>query len=86
VKIDRLLSIIFYLLNRDLVSARELAERFGVSVRTIQRGMESIEPAGTRRQPEVFRTVERSRGRSGNTKVGDRWFTPAWPRTGGSAG
>jgi predicted DNA-binding transcriptional regulator YafY len=37
VKIDRLLSIIVYLLNRELVSARELAERYGVSVRTIQR-------------------------------------------------
>lgn len=45
-KIDRLLSIIVYLLNRDLVSARVLAERFGVTVRTIQRDMETIELAG----------------------------------------
>ena len=45
-KADRLLSIIIYLLNRDLVSARELAERFEVSVRTIQRDMETIELAG----------------------------------------
>jgi len=36
-KIDRLLSIIVFLLNRDLVSAGELARRYGVSVRTIQR-------------------------------------------------
>ncbi len=45
-KSDRLLSIIIYLLNRDLVSARELADRFEVSVRTIQRDMETIELAG----------------------------------------
>lgn len=45
-KIDRLLSIIVYLLNRDLVSARALAERFGVSVRTIQRDMDTIDLAG----------------------------------------
>lgn len=45
-KIDRLLSIIVYLLNRDLVSARVLADRFGVTIRTIQRDMEAIELAG----------------------------------------
>lgn len=45
-KIDRLLSIVVFLLNRDLTSASVLAERFGVSVRTIQRDMESIDLAG----------------------------------------
>ena len=45
-RIDRLLSIIVYLLNRQLVSARELAERHGVTVRTIQRDMEAIGLAG----------------------------------------
>ena len=45
-KIDRLLSIIVYLLNRDLVSARELAERYDVSMRTIQRDLETIDLAG----------------------------------------
>lgn len=45
-KIDRLLSIIIYLLNRELVSAAELARRFEVSVRTIQRDMDSINLAG----------------------------------------
>lgn len=34
-KIDRLLSIVVYLLNRDLVSAASLAKRFEVSARTI---------------------------------------------------
>ena len=45
-KIDRLLSIIIYLLNRDLASAREMAERFGVTPRTIQRDMDAIGLAG----------------------------------------
>ena len=45
-KIDRLLSIIVYLLNHELVSARRLAERFSVSTRTIIRDMETIDLAG----------------------------------------
>ncbi len=45
-KIDRLLSIIVYLMNHELVSARILAQRFSVTVRTIQRDMEAIELAG----------------------------------------
>jgi len=45
-KIDRLLSIVVYLLNRELVSAGELAKHFEVSARTIQRDMEAINLAG----------------------------------------
>ena len=45
-KIDRLLSILIYLLNRDLVSARELADHFEVSLRTIQRDMDTLTFAG----------------------------------------
>ncbi|KGE72012.1 helix-turn-helix transcriptional regulator [Spirochaeta lutea] len=45
-KIDRLLSIIVYLLNHELVSANTLAKRYGVSVRTIQRDLETIDLAG----------------------------------------
>ncbi len=45
-KIDRLLSIIIYLMNHELVSASVLARRFGVSVRTIQRDMETIDSSG----------------------------------------
>ena len=45
-KIDRLLEIIIYLLNHDHVPASYLAERFHVSVRTIQRDMVSIADAG----------------------------------------
>jgi predicted DNA-binding transcriptional regulator YafY/effector-binding domain-containing protein len=46
VKIDRLLSIVIHLLGRDLVSATSLAERFGVTVRTIQRDVDAINAAG----------------------------------------
>jgi predicted DNA-binding transcriptional regulator YafY len=46
VKIDRLLSIVVHLLSRDLVKASDLAERFGTTVRTIQRDIEAINQAG----------------------------------------
>lgn len=45
-KTDRILEIIIYLMNHDNVSARYLAERFHVSVRTIQRDMISISAIG----------------------------------------
>lgn len=45
-KIDRLIGITMYLLNRNTVTARELAEKFEVSVRTIVRDMESLCMAG----------------------------------------
>ena len=45
-KTDRLLGIIIHLLNHDNVSASRLAERFHVSVRTIQRDMIGISAAG----------------------------------------
>lgn len=45
-KIDRLLGIIIYLLNKESVTAKQLADKFEVSVRTIQRDMESISMAG----------------------------------------
>ncbi|MBP2658993.1 MAG: hypothetical protein H6Q69_2025 [Firmicutes bacterium] len=45
-KIDRLLGIVIYLLNRDTVSARALAEKFEVSPRTIQRDIETLGLAG----------------------------------------
>lgn len=45
-KIDRMLEIIIYLLNHDNVPASYLAERFHVSVRTIQRDMVSISSIG----------------------------------------
>ena len=45
-KTERLLSIVIYLLNHDVVSAAKLAERFEVSKRTILRDMEQISMAG----------------------------------------
>lgn len=41
-KINRLLAIVTILLNRDKVSAAELAEKFEVSIRTIYRDIEAI--------------------------------------------
>ena len=46
IKTDRILGIIIYLVNHDNVSASYLAEKFHVSVRTIQRDMISISAIG----------------------------------------
>lgn len=45
-KIERLLGIVVYLLNRDFVNANTLAEKFEVSTRTIQRDIETLNLAG----------------------------------------
>lgn len=45
-KIDRMLTIIVILLNRNRISAKELAEKFEISVRTVYRDIEAIEMAG----------------------------------------
>lgn len=45
-KTDRLYAITIYLLNHDLTSASELARHFEVSVRTIQRDIDSLCCAG----------------------------------------
>ncbi|AFC27379.1 Helix-turn-helix type 11 domain-containing protein [Paenibacillus mucilaginosus 3016] len=45
-KLDRLLAITMLLLNRRRVSAKELSERFEVSLRTIYRDLEAINGAG----------------------------------------
>jgi predicted DNA-binding transcriptional regulator YafY len=45
-KLERLLSIIILLLNRRMVQAKELAERFEVSIRTLYRDIEAIHAAG----------------------------------------
>ncbi|MGZ9583885.1 helix-turn-helix transcriptional regulator [Paenibacillus marinisediminis] len=45
-KIDRLLSIVILLINRKIVQAKDLADTFEVSVRTIYRDIEAINQAG----------------------------------------
>lgn len=45
-KIDRLISIVVYLLNHGRTSAQKLAEEFEVSPRTIMRDLETLDLAG----------------------------------------
>ncbi|MCX7710014.1 MAG: YafY family transcriptional regulator [Clostridia bacterium] len=45
-KLDRLLAITMLLMNRNRVDAKELAEQFEVSVRTIYRDIDAINQAG----------------------------------------
>lgn len=45
-KLDRLLAIVMLLINRDMMQAKELAEMFAVSVRTIYRDLDTINQAG----------------------------------------
>lgn len=45
-RIDRMLAIVVLLLNRDRVSARDLAHKFEISVRTVYRDIEAINLAG----------------------------------------
>ena len=46
-KINRLLEIIVLLLNRETVTAKELAGRFGVSTRTVYRDIDALSSAIT---------------------------------------
>lgn len=45
-KIDRVISMVMLLLQRDIISATELAETFEVSTRTVYRDVEAINQAG----------------------------------------
>ena len=45
-KIDRLMALLIHLINREKATAPELAERFGVSVRTVQRDIDTLSAAG----------------------------------------
>ena len=45
-RIDRMLGITVMLLNKDRISARELADKYEVSIRTIYRDIEAINMAG----------------------------------------
>ena len=60
-KINRLLEITLLLLNRGTVTARELADRFEVSTRTIYRDVDDLSSAGI--------PVFTSKGRSGGVSL-----------------
>ncbi len=57
-KVDRILEIIIYLINHDNVPSSYLAERFHVSVRTIQRDMVSISSIGIPVYIKVLEPIE----------------------------
>lgn len=64
-KTDRLLSITLYLINHKKVTARDLSEHFEVSLRTIQRDMESLALAGI--------PVYADRGKEGGYRILDSY-------------
>ncbi|WP_123042321.1 helix-turn-helix transcriptional regulator [Cohnella candidum] len=64
-KLDRLLAITMLLLNRKRVSAKELSDRFEVSLRTIYRDVETIQFAGI--------PVVSYAGTSGGYEIADRY-------------
>jgi predicted DNA-binding transcriptional regulator YafY len=61
VKLNRLLEITLILLNRGTVTAKELAERFGVSTRTIYRDIDVLSTSGV--------PVYTSKGNSGGISI-----------------
>ncbi len=60
-KYEMLLKILFTLLGRERVSARELAEKYELSTRTVYRYVETIEGAGV--------PIERTSGRNGGFAI-----------------
>lgn len=62
-QINRLFEIIYLLLNRKTVTAKELADRFEVSVRTVYRDIDTLSSAGI--------PVFASRGRGGGISLLD---------------
>lgn len=45
-KIDRLLEIIIIMLNNDIITGKQLSQRFQVSIKTIQRDITTLTMAG----------------------------------------
>ena len=63
--LNRLLGIIYILMNKETVTARELSERFEVSVRTIYRDVEALSMAGI--------PVYTSKGKNGGISLTERF-------------
>lgn len=57
-KIDRLLGILMMIINREKITAKELSEYFHVSVRTIQRDIDTLSMSGIPIYAEVGKTGE----------------------------
>ena len=57
-KIDRLIEMLMMLINKDKLTATELANHFNVSIRTIQRDIDTLSVAGV----PIFATVGKSGG------------------------
>jgi len=55
-RLSRLLSMVMLLVNKDRISATELAKRYGISVRTVYRDIDAIRDAGL--PVESFQGVE----------------------------
>ncbi|MBE7091112.1 MAG: YafY family transcriptional regulator [Clostridiales bacterium] len=68
-KYELLLQILFTLLGKEKVSARELAEKYEISTRTVYRYVETIEGA--------FVPIERTSGRNGGFAIPDYFRLPA---------
>ncbi len=60
-KIDRLFQIIYILLERKHITAKELAEKFGVSTRTIYRDIDTLSIAGI--------PIYANKGKGGGIKI-----------------
>lgn len=65
IQISRLFEIIYILLGKKTVTARELSERFGVSARTIYRDVETLSGAGI--------PVYMSKGKGGGIRLLDNF-------------
>lgn len=78
-KIDRLIALIMILLEREVVSARELAERLEVSRRTIYRDIDTLTFAGARiSKLQVSQDVFVPRDFSPLPMDGTEWMSQEW--------
>ena len=72
--VNRQLEIIYILMNKDTVTAEELAAHFEVSTRTVYRDIDSLSMAGF--------PVYASRGKGGGIRLMERFILDRWLLTG----